>query len=164
MAIIGSFVRIPSPAAGVVKSRVRQRRGRWLIEAQNPRSLPGCRLIGVGSSVPETVLTNADLEKIVETSDEWISRRTGIRQRHVLAEGEKLTEHAIRATNRALSMTELDPSNIDCVLFATSSADDIFGNASQVQHAIGANNAVAFDLTAACSGTSFSHYLCDGSV
>ncbi|GIL80876.1 hypothetical protein Vretifemale_9939 [Volvox reticuliferus] len=107
-------------------------------------------LVGVGSSVPETYLTNHDLERLVETSDEWIVTRTGIRKRHVLGKGETLAQHGITSAKRALEMAGIAAEDVDLVLFATSSPDDVFGSACQA--AIGARHAVAFDLTAACSG------------
>ncbi|KAG2486671.1 hypothetical protein HYH03_014726 [Edaphochlamys debaryana] len=123
------------------------------------RSLQVCRvgkaveqLVGVGSSVPATFLTNHDLEKLVDTNDEWITTRTGIKKRHVLGKDETLGQHAALAAQRALEMAKVDPKEVDLVLMATSSADDTFGNACLVQAAIGASNAVAFDITAACSG------------
>lgn len=112
----------------------------------------GCRLIGVGSSVPETVLSNHDLEKLVETNDEWITSRTGIRRRHILGKSESLAEHAATSCMRALAMANIQPGDVDLLLMATSSPDDIFGSACQVQARIGAKKAIAFDLTAACSG------------
>lgn len=95
-------------------------------------TLSGCRLVGVGSSVPASVLTNADLEQLVETNDEWIASRTGIRERHILAEGELLADHAAIAAQRAMEMAGVSPEEIDLVLLATSSPDDIFGSACQV--------------------------------
>lgn len=83
--------------------------------------------------MPEAVLTNADLEKLVETNDEWIAARTGIRQRHILAEGEMLSDHAAVAAQRALDMAGVDASEVDLVLLATSSPDDLFGSACQVR-------------------------------
>ncbi|CAK0731830.1 hypothetical protein CVIRNUC_000048 [Coccomyxa viridis] len=112
----------------------------------------GCRLAGCGSSVPEAVLTNADLEKLVETNDDWIASRTGIRRRHVMAEGESLSQHAAVASQRALDMAGVAAKDIDLIILATSSPDDLFGSACQVQARIGASKAIAFDLTAACSG------------
>ncbi|EFJ47899.1 hypothetical protein VOLCADRAFT_60981 [Volvox carteri f. nagariensis] len=109
-------------------------------------------LVGVGSSVPETYLTNHDLEKLVETSDDWIVTRTGIKKRHVLGKGETLAQHGIASAKRALEMAGIAAQDVDLVLFATSSPDDVFGSACQVQASIGARHAVAFDLTAACSG------------
>ncbi|KAK9824984.1 hypothetical protein WJX81_003600 [Elliptochloris bilobata] len=109
-------------------------------------------MAGVGSSVPATVLTNKDLEKLVETNDEWIASRTGIRQRRILGAGESLSEHAARAGERALEMAGVVAADVDIVILATSSPDDVFGSACQVQALLGASRAVAFDLTAACSG------------
>jgi len=114
--------------------------------------LSGCKLVGVGSSVPSTVLTNADLTQFVDTNDEWIESRTGIKQRRILGPGETLTQHAAAAGLRALEMAGIAPGDVDLVLVATSTPDDVFGTACGVQAAIGAKNAVAFDITAACSG------------
>ncbi|KAK9918201.1 hypothetical protein WJX75_002223 [Coccomyxa subellipsoidea] len=116
------------------------------------QSLQGCKLAGSGSSVPEAVLTNTDLEKLVETNDEWIASRTGIRRRHVLANGESLSQHAATAAQRALEMAGIAAVDVDLIILATSSPDDLFGSACQVQAIIGAKKALAFDLTAACSG------------
>ena len=102
------------------------------VEIHAMRSGYGCRLIGVGSSAPETVVTNFDLEKIVDTTDAWISQRTGILQRRVLASHEKLSDHAAQASLRALEMGRIDATDVDCILLATSSPDDIFGSACQV--------------------------------
>eukprot|EP00879_Flechtneria_rotunda_P015013 GHRR01015688.1.p1 GENE.GHRR01015688.1~~GHRR01015688.1.p1 ORF type:complete len:263 (+),score=59.41 GHRR01015688.1:542-1330(+) len=115
-------------------------------------ALVGCKLSGVGSSVPSTVISNTELEKLVETSDEWITTRTGIKRRHVLGEGESVASHAAQACRKALEMANVSAEDISIVLMATSTPDDAFGSACQVQAAIGAKNAVAFDLTAACSG------------
>eukprot|EP00887_Chlorella_sp_A99_P007979 scaffold12.g7979.t1 len=112
----------------------------------------GVRLAGCGSAVPRRILTNQDLEKLVETSDEWITTRTGIKQRHVLSEGESLAALAIEASRQALDMAGVAPEELDMVLMATSSPDDLFGSAPLVQVGLGAKHAVAFDLTAACSG------------
>ena len=94
-----------------------------------------CRLAGVGSSVPETVITNADLASLVDTNDEWISTRTGIRRRHVLAEGETLGSHAVKAATRALEMAQLNAEDLNMIIFCTSSPDDLFGGACQVRNA-----------------------------
>ncbi|KAI3425795.1 hypothetical protein D9Q98_007770 [Chlorella vulgaris] len=112
----------------------------------------GVRLAGVGSSVPQTFLTNDDLAKLVDTSDEWIASRTGIKKRHVLAAGESLSSHAAAASLKALQMAGVNPEDVDLVVMATSSPDDLFGSATAVQAEIGATKAAAFDLTAACSG------------
>ena len=92
-----------------------------------------CRLAGVGSSVPKTVLTNDDLESIVETNDDWIASRTGIRRRHVLADGECITDHAVASAKLALEMAGVSGQDVDMVLLATSSPDDVFGSATQVR-------------------------------
>lgn len=93
-----------------------------------------CKLSGVGSCVPPSVLTNDDLAQIVETSDDWISARTGIRRRHVLSKSENLTDYAIESARKALEMSGTAPNEVDMVLLATSSPDDIFGSATQVQY------------------------------
>lgn len=115
----------------------------------------GIAIIGSGSATPETVLTNDDLSQIVETSDEWISTRTGIKNR-CIAQTESLSRLAAAAAQNALAMANLQATEVDLIILATSTPDDLFGSASQVQHLIGATNAVAFDLTAACSGFIFS--------
>ncbi|PSC74644.1 3-oxoacyl-ACP synthase [Micractinium conductrix] len=112
----------------------------------------GIKLAGVGSSVPEKFLTNDDLAQLVDTSDEWIISRTGIKKRHILSEGESLGSHAAAASRRALEMAGVAAEEVELVIMATSSPDDLFGSATTVQAAIGATGAAAFDLTAACSG------------
>ncbi|KAF6262391.1 thiolase-like protein [Scenedesmus sp. NREL 46B-D3] len=115
-------------------------------------AMVGCKLVGVGSSVPATVLSNTDMEKFVETNDDWIATRTGIKRRHILAEGETMAGHAAEACRKAMEMASVSAADINMVIMATSTPDDAFGSACQVQAALGAKNAVAFDLTAACSG------------
>jgi 3-oxoacyl-[acyl-carrier-protein] synthase-3 len=115
----------------------------------------GCRPIGIGSAAPETVITNSDLETVVETSDEWISTRTGISQRRVLRHEERIKDLATSAGQNALTMSGIDPSDIDLVICATSSSDDLFGDATSVAAKLGCKNAMCFDLTAACSGFLF---------
>jgi 3-oxoacyl-[acyl-carrier-protein] synthase-3 len=115
----------------------------------------GVALTGTGSAVPDMVITNDDLTQVVQTSDEWIKSRTGIGARRLLHPEESLTSLAVRAGKQALSSAGLAASNIDLILLATSTADDRFGNASRIQHELGAKWAVAFDLTAACSGFVF---------
>lgn len=110
------------------------------------------RLVGTGSSVPQQTLTNRDLEKLVETSDDWISSRTGIRERHVMTPDQNLTDFAVEASRQALEMAGVSAEEVDLILLATSSPDDSFGGACLVQGALGATNAAAFDVTAACSG------------
>ncbi|KAK3282218.1 hypothetical protein CYMTET_10035 [Cymbomonas tetramitiformis] len=112
----------------------------------------GARVIGTGSAAPSAVLTNHDLEKLVDTNDEWIFSRTGISRRHILGDDESLTEFAAEAAAKALEMGGVDASEVDLILLCTSTPDDLFGSACQVQGRLGASNAVSYDLTAACSG------------
>lgn len=115
-----------------------------------------CRPIGIGSATPDTVITNVDLESVVDTSDEWIQTRTGIAQRRVLLQGETLRSLQIKAAQAALDMAGVDAADIDVVICATSSPDDMFGDAPSVASALGCTTeTVAFDLTAACSGFLF---------
>lgn len=88
----------------------------------------------------------------METNDEWIASRTGIRRRHILGKDETLSDHAAKATQQALEMAGISAEEVDLIILATSSPDDLFGSACRVQTLIGAKNATAFDLTAACSG------------
>ncbi|ELR96965.1 beta-ketoacyl-ACP synthase III [Gloeocapsa sp. PCC 73106] len=115
----------------------------------------GIKIIGCGSATPSQVLTNEQLSQIVDTSDEWIKTRTGISRRHLALADESLSELAAKAAASALEMAQLNPQAIDLIILATSTADDLFGSANKIQHLIGANQAVAFDLTAACSGFVF---------
>ena len=115
----------------------------------------GIRLCGSGAAVPATRLSNDALSQRVETSDEWIRSRTGIGERRVAAEDETLTSLAAAAGAQALQNAGWEPSSLDLILLATSSPDDLFGSAPKVQAVLGAERAVAFDLTAACSGFLF---------
>ena len=115
----------------------------------------GIRLCGSGAAVPATRLSNDALSQRVETSDEWIRSRTGIGERRVAAEDEPLTSLAAAAGAQALQNAGWEPSSLDLILLATSSPDDLFGSAPKVQAVLGAERAVAFDLTAACSGFLF---------
>ncbi len=111
------------------------------------------RIIGTGSALPEKVLTNADLEKFVDTSDEWIQTRTGIRQRHVVVEGETTGDLALLAAQRALEAAGVKASELDLIILGTTTPDIIFpSTACLVQHRLGANGCAAFDVNAACSG------------
>ncbi|KAJ8554148.1 hypothetical protein K7X08_024826 [Anisodus acutangulus] len=113
----------------------------------------GCKLIGCGSAVPALKVSNDDLAKVVDTNDEWISVRTGIRNRRVLAGKENLTDLAAEAARKALEMAEVDPNDVDLILLCSSTPEDLFGSAPQIQKALGCkNNPLAFDITAACSG------------
>eukprot|EP00899_Mesostigma_viride_P010995 jgi/Mesvir1/19898/Mv13175-RA.2 len=113
--------------------------------------LPGCRVIGVGSAVSPNVLTNADLEALVETSDEWIATRTGIRSRHIIGANEKLSDYAAESVKKALAMAGITAEELDMIIMATSTTDDAFGTACMVQDKVGAK-CISFDITAACSG------------
>ena len=112
-------------------------------------------IIGCGSAAPQAILTNQKLSQIVETSDEWISTRTGMKQRHISSPTESLSQLSAQAAKNAIAMAGLEPTDIDLIILATSTPDDLFGSASKVQGLIGAKRAVAFDLTAACSGFVF---------
>ncbi len=114
----------------------------------------GVTIIGSGSATSPQILSNDDLSKIVETSDDWITSRTGIKKRH-LADTQSLSDLAAEAGKKAIANAGLTADEIDLIILATSTPDDLFGSASKVQHLIGATKAVAFDLTAACSGFVF---------
>ena len=110
-------------------------------------------ILGLGSYAPEQILTNVDLEQVVDTTDEWIRSRTGIRERRIAVAGEKTSDLACRAALAALSDAGLAAEDVDLVMVCTVSGDALFpATASIVQHAIGAKNAAAFDLAAGCSG------------
>jgi 3-oxoacyl-[acyl-carrier-protein] synthase III len=112
-----------------------------------------CSIVGVGSYVPSKILTNHDLEKMVETSDEWITTRTGIKERRIAAENEYTSHMAAEAARRAMNMAGVKPEEIDLIIIATITPDMPFpATACLVQEKIGAKNAAAFDLEAACSG------------
>jgi 3-oxoacyl-[acyl-carrier-protein] synthase-3 len=111
------------------------------------------RIAGTGSYLPEKVLTNADLEKFVETTDEWIRDRTGIRQRHIAAEGQTTGDLAYEAARRALEAAGVAASELDLIVLGTTTPDIIFpSTACLIQHRLGANGCAAFDVNAACSG------------
>lgn len=115
----------------------------------------GIILTGTGSAVPSTYLDNHQLSQVVVTSDDWIKTRTGICRRHLLPSQNSLTTIATQAAERAITMAGLDPKQLDLIILATSTPDDLFGSASLIQAQLGATRAVAFDLTAACSGFVF---------
>ncbi|MGH8075144.1 MAG: beta-ketoacyl-ACP synthase III [Lysobacter sp.] len=111
------------------------------------------RIAGTGSYLPEKVLTNDDLSKIVDTTDEWIASRTGIRERHVAAEGETTGDLAYHAAMRAMEAAGVDASELDLIVLGTTTPDLIFpSTACLLQHRLGANGCPAFDVNAACSG------------
>jgi 3-oxoacyl-[acyl-carrier-protein] synthase-3 len=111
------------------------------------------RIVGTGSYLPEKIVTNRDLEKLVDTSDEWIYTRTGIRQRHVAAEQENASDLALAASRRALDAAGLAPQDIDLIIVATTTADMVFpSTACLLQAKLGIHGCAAFDLQAVCSG------------
>uniref|UniRef100_A0A1Z1M833 Beta-ketoacyl-[acyl-carrier-protein] synthase III n=1 Tax=Bostrychia simpliciuscula TaxID=324754 RepID=A0A1Z1M833_9FLOR len=113
----------------------------------------GAKILSTGSAVPDYSLSNNQISEIVQTSDEWIVTRTGIKERRLLTGvNQSIVDLAVLASIKALDKISMNPSEIDLIILATSTPNDLFGSASQVQSKIGAINAVAFDLTAACSG------------
>ncbi|HEY4415134.1 MAG TPA: beta-ketoacyl-ACP synthase III [Verrucomicrobiae bacterium] len=128
------------------------------ISFKNPRAKNNfqgrtCSIVGVGSYVPEKILTNADLEKMVETSDEWITSRTGIKERRVAAANEFTSDLAAKAAERAMKMANVTAEQIDLIIVATLTPDMPFpSTACLVQRKLGALRAAAFDMEAACSG------------
>jgi len=113
-------------------------------------------VLGCGSYLPEQVLTNADLAKRIDTSDEWIVQRTGIRQRHIAAPGEFTSHLGLKAAQRALAHAGVDAQSIDLIILATSTPDNTFpATAVQIQSDLGINHGAAFDLQAVCSGFVF---------
>ena len=109
--------------------------------------------VGTGSYLPEHILTNAALAATVDTTDEWIVERTGIRQRHIAADGELTSDLAVAAARRALDAAGLSPDAIDLIVVATATPDQTFpACATVVQHKLGMTHGAAFDVAAVCSG------------
>lgn len=125
-------------------------------EAKAPvavRSGRSVHIAGIGSYAPERVLTNAELEKMVDTTDEWIMTRSGIKERRIAAEGQATSDLALEAARAALADAGLGAQDVDLIVVATASPDMLFpSTACQLQHKLGAKNVAAFDLSAACSG------------
>ena len=116
---------------------------------------------GTGSYVPEKILTNQDLEKLVDTSDEWITSRTGIKERRIAADDETTSDLASKAAERAMEDAGVSAEEIDLIIVATISPDMFFpSTACFVQKKIGAKNAVCFDISAACSGFLYAMQIC----
>ncbi len=110
-------------------------------------------ILGTGRAYPEGILTNADLERMVETSDEWITTRTGIKERHRAADGEYTSMFAVAAARKAIERARINPIDLGLVICATVSPDQILPSTGcLIQAELGANRAAAFDLVAACSG------------
>ena len=123
------------------------------------------RVCGVGSAVPKKILSNADLEKIVDTSDEWIITRTGIRERRIVSEGEKFSDLCTRAAEAALKRAHVKAEELDMILVGTISGDMPFpATACLVQNNIGATRAAASDISAACVGFLYGLHLADALI
>lgn len=111
------------------------------------------RILGTGSYLPEKIVTNADLEKLVDTSDEWIRERTGVEQRHIAAPNETTCDLAEVAARQAIEMAEVKPDGIDLIVLATTTPDHVFPSvASQLQDRLGNYGCAAFDVQAVCTG------------
>jgi 3-oxoacyl-[acyl-carrier-protein] synthase-3 len=124
---------------------------------------PNVMILGTGRAVPDKILSNADLERIVDTSDAWIKSRTGIRQRHVAAPGSGLSDLAALASQRALEDAGVGAEEIDLIILGTVTGDMKFpATACMIQEKIGAKNAAAFDLSAACSGFLYGLQMAEG--
>jgi 3-oxoacyl-[acyl-carrier-protein] synthase III len=120
------------------------------------KTLRRVKIAGLSTYVPPRVLTNADLEKLVETSNEWILQRTGIRERHIVDEGVATSDLATEAAKGAMAQAGVKPDDIGFIVVGTTTPDTIFpSTACMVQHKIGATNAWGFDLGAACSGFTY---------
>jgi 3-oxoacyl-[acyl-carrier-protein] synthase III len=121
-----------------------------------PRPVCRARISSLATYVPPRVLTNADLEKMVDTSDDWIRQRTGIRERHIVDPGMATSDLAVEAARLAIERAGLTPPDIDFIVVGTTTPDMLFpSTACLVQHKIGATNAWGFDLFAACSGFTY---------
>lgn len=110
-------------------------------------------VLGCGSYLPQKVLTNSDLAKLVDTSDEWIAQRTGISQRHIAADGETTSDLGYEAARAALAQADIDVSSLDLIILATATPDHTFPATSvSIQHRLGMTHGAAFDMQAVCSG------------
>jgi len=129
-------------------------------------SLPRARIIGTGCALPDKVLTNADLSKMVDTSDEWIRSRTGISERRILEEGRDTSDLATQAAQHACESAGVTPAQIDCIIVGTVSGDMLFpATATIVQHKLGARpGSAAFDVSAACAGFIHGLSIADGFI
>lgn len=124
--------------------------------------MPRSYILGTGAYAPETVVTNQDLEKLVNTSDAWITERTGIRERRRAKPGENTSDLALRASISALEMAKTRPEDLDLILVATVTPDTLMpACAAALQHKLGAKNAFAFDISAACAGSIYGLTIAD---
>jgi 3-oxoacyl-[acyl-carrier-protein] synthase-3 len=129
------------------------------------RKVQGSMIAGTGAHLPAKVLTNFDLEKMVDTSDEWIRTRTGIRERRIVENGSATSDLAAEAGREALKNSGLKPGDIDLIIVATITPDMFFpSTACLVQGKIGAHRAVGFDISAACSGFPYALSVADGMI
>jgi 3-oxoacyl-[acyl-carrier-protein] synthase-3 len=123
------------------------------------------QILGCGSYLPERIVTNADLAQQIETSDEWIVARTGIRQRHIAADSEFTSDLAVRAAERALASAGIPAADVDLIVLGTTTPDDTFpATATQVQAKLGLTRGVAFDVQAVCSGFVFALAVADNFI
>lgn len=115
------------------------------------------KIVGVGAYAPKRILTNAELEKMVDTSDEWIVQRTGIRERHIVDESEATSDLALRAAQQALERAGVEPGEIDFIVVGTTTGDMAFPTTANIlQHRLGCRNAGSIDVYAACAGSVYS--------
>ena len=113
------------------------------------------RIIGTGSYLPEKVITNHDLEKLMDTSDQWIRERTGIQERRIAADDQNTSDLAVEACRKAIEAADIDPAEIDLVLLGTTTPDLIFpSTACLIQKRLGLSDCPAMDVNAACPGVS----------
>lgn len=123
-----------------------------MITSESARILQPVHLTGVGAALPDPVLTNEQLSRLVETSDDWVWPRTGIRERRIAPPEVSLVDLTAEAAQRALHQAGVDPTELDLIILATSTNADRFGSGPHLQYRLGASRAVAFDLSAACTG------------
>src|SRR5579884_4304600 len=125
----------------------------------------GSRIVGTGRALPRTRLSNQDLERRLDTSDEWIRSRTGIAQRHVLVSGESLVDIAAEASRIALQRADLAPGELEAIIVGTVSSDFGFPSfACQLQHRLGVTDIPSFDVAAACSGYIYALSVADATM
>jgi 3-oxoacyl-[acyl-carrier-protein] synthase-3 len=123
------------------------------------------QIIGCGAYLPETVLTNHEIAERIDTSDEWIRERTGIRQRHIVRPGEKTSDLALQASRQALAMAGIDAGELDMIVCATTTPDETFpATATTLQARLGMNRGAAFDVQAVCSGFIFGMAVADNFI
>jgi 3-oxoacyl-[acyl-carrier-protein] synthase-3 len=121
--------------------------------------------VGCGAYLPSRIVTNDELSKALDTSDEWIAQRTGIHQRHIAAEGEVTSDMGLAAARQALEMAGIEPNEIDLIICATSTPDETFpATATRIQARLGCTNGAAFDVQAVCSGFIYALSIADGYI